>query len=139
MSTTALQTAPAIGPESAGLLMTPEEFDAITDYDDLYDYELIHGVLVVNPIPSEMEAGPNELLGGLLFIYGQQHPQGSSLDLTLQERYVNTHNCRRKADRLIWAGLGRRPRPKLDVPAIIVEFVSKGKVNWTRDYIEKRR
>jgi Uma2 family endonuclease len=139
MSTTEVLTLPAIGPDSAGLLMTPEEFDAITESDDLYSYELIRGVLVVNPIPSEQEADPNEVLGGLLFLYREQHPQGAALDLTLQERYVRLPDSRRKADRVIWAGLGRRPNPREDVPTIVVEFVSAGKRNWWRDYVEKRR
>jgi Uma2 family endonuclease len=39
---------------------------------------------------------------------------------------------------VIWAGLGRLPRPKVDVPTIAVEFVSAGKRNWLRDYEEKR-
>ncbi|HEV3163975.1 MAG TPA: Uma2 family endonuclease [Isosphaeraceae bacterium] len=138
MSVTETLTVPAVGPDSAGILMTPEEFDAITEYDPIYDYELVHGVLVVNPIPSEMEAEPNELLGGLLFDYQEHHPQGSALDLTLQDRYIRLPNSRRKADRVIWAGLGRRPHPRDDVPTIIVEFVSPGKANWRRDYIEKR-
>jgi Uma2 family endonuclease len=139
MSTTDVLSPPAIGPASAGLLMTPEEFDAITDYDELYSYELIHGVLVVNPIPSEQEAHPNELLGGLLHLYREQHPDGAALDLALQERYIRLAHSRRKADRVIWAGLGRRPKPKGDVPTIVVEFVSAGKRNWRRDYVEKRR
>ncbi len=55
-----------IGPESAGILMSPEEFDAIEEYDELYRYELIRGVLVVTAVPLEEEAHPNETLGGLL-------------------------------------------------------------------------
>jgi len=50
---------PRLGPGAAGVSMTPEEFDAITDYDDEWRYELIHGVLVVNPIPSEPERDEN--------------------------------------------------------------------------------
>jgi len=53
-------------------------------------------VLVVNPIPSEQEAEPNELLGFLLNLYREQHPKGSALDPTLQERYVRTADSRRK-------------------------------------------
>ena len=45
--------------ESAGALMTPEEFDTIDDYDELYCYELVHGVLVVRDHPPPEEAGPN--------------------------------------------------------------------------------
>ncbi len=129
---------PAIGPDSAGLLMSAEEFDAIEEYDDCYRYELIHGVLVVTPIPLEMESSPNENLGGMLYMYKKTHPLGSALDLTLQERYVHTGSSRRRADRVIWAGLGRLPNPKEEPPTIAVEFVSAGKRNWTRDYVAKR-
>jgi Uma2 family endonuclease len=127
-----------IGADSAGILMTPEQFDAITEYDELYNYELIHGVLVVTPIPLEQEAHPNETLGVLLGIYQRQHPLGSSLDLTLQERYVHLANSRRKADRLIWAGFGHYPDTRHEIPTIAVEFVSAGKRNWHRDYVLKR-
>jgi Uma2 family endonuclease len=128
-----------IGLESAGMLMTPPEFDAVEDYDDLYDYELIHGVLVVHAIPKEAEAGPNELLGYLLLKYQEEHQLGHALDDTLPERYIRTADSRRKADRVIWAGLGRRPNPRTDVPTIAVEFVSTGRRNRRRDYEEKRR
>ena len=135
---TAQTDAKPIGPASAGILMTPEEFDAITDYDDRYRYELIHGVLVVTPIPREAEAGPNDELGMMLRQYRREHPQGSALDDTLPERYVRTNDSRRRADRVIWAGLGRRPDPRRDVPTIVVEFVSKAKRDQQRDYVEKR-
>lgn len=123
---------------SAGVCMTPEEFDAIEDYDDRYCYELIHGVVVVSPIPLEGEAGPNDALGYLLRKYQEDHPQGTSLDETIPERYVRTGDSRRRADRVVWAGLGRRPKPREDVPAIVVEFVSRSKRDHRRDYIEKR-
>ena len=56
--------APAVlGPESAGMLLTPEEFDAVTDYDDQFRYELIRGVLVVTPIPAEAEACAERRVG----------------------------------------------------------------------------
>jgi Uma2 family endonuclease len=92
----------------------------------------------VNPIPSEAEGDPNEELGHLLRLYRDQHPEGRSLDKTLTERYIRTHDSRRRADRVIWAGLGRRPDPKVDVPAIAVEFVSRSRRDWRRDYEEKR-
>jgi Uma2 family endonuclease len=137
MSTIAVTQLPRLGPGSAGVLMTPEEFDEITDYDERYRYELINGVLVVSPIPSEAEIDPNEELGYLLRRYQDDHPQGAALDATLPERYVPTRN-RRRADRLIWTGLGRKPRPKTDLPTIVVEFVSKSRRDWRRDYIDKR-
>ena len=52
-----------LGPELAGTLMTPDEFDAVEECDELYCYELIHGVLVVTPPPAEGQRGPNDLLG----------------------------------------------------------------------------
>ena len=48
-----------LGRHSNGMLMTPEEFDAATDFDELYSYELIHGVLIVSPPPGESERDPN--------------------------------------------------------------------------------
>ena len=122
----------------AGLAMTTAEFDAIHDYDPNYRYELIRGVLVVSPIPSEAEADPNEELGVDLRVYQRTHPHGAALDKTLFERFVPLGGARRRADRVIWAGLGRVPDPKRDVPTIVVEFVSRSKRDWLRDYVEKR-
>lgn len=127
-----------LGPELNGIAMAVDEFDAVDDFDDLYQYELIHGVLIVNPIPAEQESDPNEELGHLLRKYREEHPQGFSLDATLQERTIVTGDNRRRADRVIWSGLGRVPEPRRDVPTIVVEFVSQGRRNWLRDYVEKR-
>jgi Uma2 family endonuclease len=124
---------------SNGMLMTPKEFDAVTDYDDLFVYELIHGVLIVSPIPGESERDPNEELGFLLRNHQYNHPQGSILDKTLSEQYIALPDSRRRADRVIWIGLGRVPDPRNDVPSIVVEFVSKRKRDRVRDYEEKRR
>ena len=128
----------ALGPELNGIRMTTEEFDAVEDYDRDYRYELIDGVLIVNPPPLEQERGPNDELGYLLRRYQEEHPQGGCLDATLPEQFVRTPDSRRRADRVIWAGLGRQPDPDTDVPTIAVEFVSRGRRNWLRDYVEKR-
>jgi len=128
-----------LGPELNGTLMTPEEFDAVEQYDDNYVYELIHGVLVVNPIPLETEVGPNEYLGYLLLGYWERNLPKSALDATLPERYIRTRDSRRRADRLIWAGLGRVPDWKKDLPTIAIEFVSQARRDRLRDYQEKRR
>jgi Uma2 family endonuclease len=138
MSSVAAETKLVLRPALAGTLMTPEEFDAVEDAEDLHVYELIHGVLVVSPPPSEGERGPNEWLGYLLLRYRETHPKGSALDLTLPEHAVHTADSRRRADRVIWCGLGRRPKPRRDKPTIVVEFVSEGKRNRRRDYEEKR-
>lgn len=139
MNAPSIEPALVLGPELNGTLMTPEEFDAVEEYDEDYRYELIHGVLVVNPIPSEAEVDPNEQLGHLLRLYKETHPQGAAMDSTLPERYVRTRDSRRRADRVIWAGLGRLPVSKQDVPTIVVEFVSWGRRNRHRDYVEKQQ
>ena len=133
----AVDTIP-LGPQQNGIRMTPDEFDAVVEYDKSFHYELIHGVVVVNPIPSYEERDPNGELEYLLRSYRDHHAQGSSLDATVAEDYVRTGDSRRRADRVIWAGLGRHPNPALDVPTIVVEFVSAGRRNWRRDYVEKR-
>lgn len=127
-----------LGPEHAGILMTLEEFDAIEDYDDHYYYELIHGVLVVSPLPYVSETGPNEELGRMLLNYRDDHPQGKRLDATFPEQYVLTPISRRRADRVIWAGLGRPPKLKTETATIAAEFVSRAKRDRHRDYVEKR-
>jgi Uma2 family endonuclease len=128
-----------LGRSSNGMLMTPEEFDAVVDYDDRYVYELIHGVLVVSPMPGESERDPNEELGYLLRLYQETHPQGKTLDKTLSEQYIPLPDGRRRADRVVWTGLGRVPDPSVDIPAIAAEFVSKRKRDRVRDYEEKKR
>ena len=130
-----------IGPGSAGIPMTPEEFDTLPfeAWDDRYRYELIRGVLVVTPIAGGGEADPNEEFGYLLRSYRDHHPRGSALDRTLSERYVaGLKTNRRRADRVIWAGMGRFPDEAHEVPTIAVEFVSARRRDWLRDYEEKR-
>jgi len=136
MSTAQVPT--ALGPELAGTLMGPEEFDAVTESTEGFIYELIHGVLVVTPPPLEGERGPNDELGFLLRFYQFQNPDSANLDDTLPEQLVRTQINRRRADRVIWAGLKRQPDPRVDVPTIVVEFVSAGKRNRRRDFLEKR-
>lgn len=142
MSTSKTETKPLprVGPSSAGVLMSPEEFDALDDFDDRYRYELVRGVLVVSPFASKAERDPNEELGYQLRLYRDQHPQGAALDVTVTEECVQTTpTSRRRADRVIWAGLGRTPDDSVDVPTIVAEFVSRGRRDWLRDYEEKRR
>lgn len=129
-----------IGLRSSGRLMTPEEFDSTPEsaWVRHLRYELINGVLVVTPPVGEAEGDPNEDLGFLLRTYQETHPNGSSLDFTLNERTVPTTANRRRCDRAIWVGLGRLPNPKKDIPAIVVEFVSGGRREATRDYEQKR-
>ncbi len=122
-----------------GTLMTPEEFDAVLEWDERYRFELIHGVVIVSPHPAEGERGPNETLGHWLLSYRDQNPEGSRLDATLPEQTILGCENRRRADRAIWVGLGRLPNLHKDTPSIVAEFVSKRKRDRTRDYEEKRR
>jgi Uma2 family endonuclease len=121
------------------MLMTPEEFDAIEDYDEAYHYELIHGVVIVNPIPLSAEVGPTEVLGYLLWDYRSRHSQGSALNLTLHQRYLRTKDSRRIADRVIWAALGRNVNWDQEQPTAAVEFVSARSRDRHRDSVEKRQ
>src|SRR5438105_15877232 len=98
-----------LGPQLAGISLAPEEFDAIEEANRDYRYELIDGRLIVTPPPLEAERGPNEDLGHRLLTYRDSHPQGSALDDTLPEQTVVTRGNRRRADRVIWTGLGRQP------------------------------
>jgi Uma2 family endonuclease len=139
MSTTrARRTRVKLDRRSNGMLMTPQEFDAVRDYDERYVYELVHGVVIVSPPPARAERGPNEELGYILRLHKETHPQGSALDATLPEDTIATADSRRRADRVIWAGLGRDPNES-DIPTIAIEFVSRSKRDRQRDYEEKRR
>jgi Uma2 family endonuclease len=138
MSTLAAKKELVLGRGWNGVLMTPEEFDAVKRYNENYCYELVNGVVIVNPIPLGEETGPNELLGHWLLLYKESHPQGSALHHTLPQQYVYTRTSRRLADRLIWTGLGRVPDRERDLPSIAVEFVSAGGRNRRRDYVDKR-
>ena len=120
--------------------MTTAQFDRLT-YDDCvegYRYELIKGVLVVSPAVSSAEVNPNDELCHILRTYQESHPRGRSLDATLPERDIFLPRNRRRADRVIWIGLGRLPDEKRDVPSIIIEFVSPGRRAAVRDYEAKR-
>lgn len=119
-----------------GIVLTPDEFDGISDSDEEWNFELIHGVVIVTPIPSPAERDPNGELELILRDYQRKSP--GILDKTLFEEYVRTGDSRRRADRVIWAGLGRIPDPKTDVPAIVIEFVSASRRDQVRDYIVKR-
>ena len=125
-----------LGPRSAGVLLTTEEFD-LARFVEGWRYELINEVLVVSSIPSRNERDPNEELGYSLRAYKEFHPQGSTLDATLAEETIETKRNRRRPDRVIWAGLGHLPGPS-ETPTIIIELVPKGKINQERDYVAKR-
>jgi Uma2 family endonuclease len=125
-----------LGPRAAGMLLTPQEFDRAL-FKEGWRYELINEVLVVSPSPLRNERDPNGELEFLLRLYQNQHPQGAALDLTLSEETIEATKNRRRADRVIWAGLGRLPGPH-EPPTIVIEFVSKGRINRERDYVAKR-
>ena len=127
-----------VGPEHNGVNMTPEEFDALDGWDEDYRFELVNGVLIVVPPPGAGERNPNEELGHWIRTFRQLLPGGSAVVATLSEQTVRVGDNRRRADRAIWIGLGRNPDLNLDVPAIIVEFVSRSRRDIRRDYVQKR-
>lgn len=130
-----------IGPHSNGMLMEPWEYDELPSehWDQRYRYELIKGILIVSPPAGAGERGPSTLLGHMLYDYQDDHPSGKCLDDALPEQEIQCGKDRRRADFVIWAGLGRQPKPLIDTPTIAVEFVSDSKRDRTRDYIEKRK
>jgi Uma2 family endonuclease len=126
----------ALGPSAAGIRLTVDEFDE-AQFEPGWRDELIEGVLVVSPSALPPERSSNQLLGHWLLAYREHHPQGTALDDTLPEHDIHLANSRRRADRVIWAGLGWQPRID-ETPSIAVEFVSEGKRNVLRDYTKKR-
>lgn len=124
---------------SAGMLMTPEEFDEIPpgEWDENFRYELVHGVLVVTPFAGFGETRSNDELAFLLLSY-QRTPQGTALDDTVCEYYLRCGDSTRRVDRVLWAGLRRLPRPQHDLPTVAVEFVSDSSRDRMRDYEDKR-
>ena len=125
-----------LGPGSNGVLLEAWDFDE-AEFEPGWRYELINGVLIVNPPASVNERDANEELGHWLRNYQDSHPQGKSLDCTVSEQTIRIGTNRRRADRAIWAGLGRFPQEN-ETPTIIVEFVSKGRRSRRRDYEIKR-
>lgn len=119
-----------------GLQLTPDEFDA-ADFEPGWRYDLVNGVLIVNPPPLNSERDPNEELGYMLRSYKDEHPNGHYLDYTISEQTVRIGPIRRRVDRAIWVGLGRLP-DEYETPTITIEFVSKSKANRLRDYEIKR-
>jgi Uma2 family endonuclease len=62
-----------LGPQANGVWLHPWEFDA-AEFETGWRYELINGVLAVNPPPSIKERDPNEELGRRLRNYQESHP-----------------------------------------------------------------
>lgn len=124
------------GPGSAGISMSLREFDQ-SEFLEGYQYELIKGVLIVSPAAVENERDPNEELGFLLRLFKLSHPNGHLVDKTLFEQTIKTRANRRRADRAIWIGHGRLPR-KGQTPDVVAEFVSRGRRDRNRDYVDKR-
>jgi Uma2 family endonuclease len=127
-----------ISREWNGTLMTPEEFDAATDWDEEYFYELINGLLIVTPYPSAGERGMNDVLAQRLLNFRDQVPEGLHLNVTLPGHTLATGDNRRRADRVTWCGLDDDPDVMRDVPQVVVEMVSADRRDRRRDYETKR-
>ena len=132
------ETPSRLSSASVGTLMNVDEFLQIEDFEEGWRYELLNGVVIVSPAPGPGERDPNDDLNYWLRLYRDSHPQGSVLDATMAEQEIETSRGVRRADRVIWAGLGRRPDPQTDAPTIVVEFVSERSRDRRRDYEQKR-
>lgn len=128
----------ALGHECNGMLLSPEEYDVVEDWESGYRYELVNGVLVVVPPPGFGERSPNDYLGYLLHRYHEEHQKGTCLDGTAPEQEIRCGENRRRADRAIWVGYGAAFDPDRDTPSIAIEFVSESSRDRRRDYVDKR-
>ena len=132
------ETPPYLDASFNGVRMTPAAFDAITEYDELYQYELLDGRVAVRPLPTDRVAALTDILGVQLNRYRTGHPAGATLDATLPNRLVVTYDDRRLADRVLWCGLGRAPDSSVDVPSVVIEIVSPRRRDRVRDDELKR-
>ncbi|MEM1061441.1 MAG: Uma2 family endonuclease [Planctomycetota bacterium] len=124
---------------SSGMLMTPDEYDAVTDWDRDYRFELIRGVIAVSPAPAIGSRYPSDWFAAVLRAYSRTETGKTVMPITVSEHDLEPPNGRRRADRVIWCGLGRMPDFKRDVPQIAIEFVSETTRDRHRDFVEKRR
>ncbi len=128
-----------LGPWANGMELSPEEYDAATEWEPGYRYELVKGLLIVTPPADFGERSPNDYLGYLLWSYAEHHPHGKALSETAPEQEVKIGTQRRRMDRAIWIGLDRPVDPETDVPSIALEFVSDTSRDRRRDFVVKRR
>jgi len=77
-------------------------------------------------------------LAYLLRDYQENHRSGKVVDGTLSEQEIKVGDNRRRADRAIWIGLGRKPKPAKDTPTIAIELVCRSARHQRRDYQQKR-
>lgn len=122
------------------MLLTPEEFDAVQEYDDCYRYELMFGVLVVNDFVETPIASASQLLGFLLLDrYDSPSMQEGQVIASLPGRYIPTKQSRWRVDRVIWIGPGPLYELCKKVPAIAVDFVPEARRGRILDYDIRRR
>jgi len=133
-----LDTVVRLGLNSNGLRMSKQEFRAVEDRDELYRYELIRGVVIVQSFHGAAERAANGQLGYRLLQYGDTQPDASKIDATLYTQEVDVGDSIRAVDRAIWTGLGRHPDPNVDPPTIAIDFVSAASATRGRDYRNKR-
>jgi Uma2 family endonuclease len=127
------------GPWANGMELSPEEYDAATDWEPGYRYELLQGLLIVSPPAGLGERSPNDYLGYMLWRYAESHPQGKALAFTVNEHELQVGRQRRRMDRAIWVAEGAVVDPQRSVPTIAIEFVSDSSRDRRRDFVTKRR
>ena len=117
--------------------MTLAQSEAAEDWDEIFDYELINGVLVVRPGLDYPNGEMVEELGYRLREYQEKHPSGGSLDFTVYGKYVATAHDYRRAHRVAWTGLGRMPK-KRDMPSIVIEMIAAGRAGMLDNQVATR-
>jgi len=139
MSRTANFDRPHLGADAAGSAMSADEFHAVTDYDEAFIYELIHGAVVVSSFPPAADRAASERLGYRLREFQESHENGSSLIETVYFHYLSVRGNERLAHRVVWT---RRESgesdPRRSFPTIVVDFLSVERETWRDDDLERR-
>lgn len=123
------------GGDSAGIRLTAEEFTRARNFDRLYRYEVVNDVLVVRPNQCHQNRLLSQDLGFRLYTYRLARNERL---LTVYEEPVRTRHSIRRVDRAIWLSTSGEPNPRIDVPVILVDFVSAGRRVMFRDYLDRR-
>ncbi len=121
------------GLEHNGIAMTTQEFDS-GDFDELYDYELINGSLIVLPPANEEELTISEELNYHLRTYCDRHPEGSRMITTLPSQYLLPSEHRLRIDRAVWTGPGEASKKKRFRPTIAIDIPSQRIRRRPQDY-----
>jgi Uma2 family endonuclease len=127
-----------VGSKSNGMSMTPEEFDAIEEWDENFRYELVRGVLIVKDYPVAAIRACYDELGHCFHAFCHQVHSGAATIETLPDQEVRTGDNRWRTDRAVWINVSKPFSSYLVTPSIVIDFVpSPPSEQWRRTFMEK--